>query len=113
MSSGDPRQLVASWLQGRARVGSDSSLELAPRRDEALAGRFRKAYDWISREAILSPYHDLEFGETLTLGKPEAQVELARSSYSSYILLPLLTLATSQRLLFVGAPGRGKTTMAT
>src|SRR5579884_175888 len=109
----DPRQLVASWREVRARVGSGADLEIAPLRDEKLARRFRKAYDWISRAAIVSPYHDIEFGETITLGRPEAQVELARASYSSYILLPLLTLATSQRLLFIGAPGRGKTTMAT
>ena len=34
-------------------------------------------------------------------------------AFSSYILLPLLNLVVGQRLLFVGAPGRGKTTVAT
>jgi MoxR-like ATPase len=113
MDPRDPRELVASWGEGRARVGHDAALELLPRSDEQLAARFRRAYTWIAREAIVSPFHDIEFGEPVILGRPQAQVELPRSSYSSYILLPLLTLATSQRLLFIGAPGRGKTTMAT
>lgn len=113
MTPMDPRALVSSWLEGRARVGPDATLEIAPGRDTSLARRFRRAYDWISREAIVSPYHDIEFGEPIRLGRPEAQVELAAASFSSYILLPLLTLATSQRLLVIGAPGRGKTTMAT
>jgi len=43
-------------------------------------------------------------GSTLTL--PSGQ------SYSSYILLPLLTFATRSKCLFVGGPGRGKTASA-
>jgi MoxR-like ATPase len=37
-------------------------------------------------------------------------------SFSSFILLPLLTLMplmTSRHMVFIGAPGHGKTTMAT
>jgi hypothetical protein len=33
-------------------------------------------------------------------------------SYSSYVLLPLLTFATRRKCLFVGGPGRGKTASA-
>jgi MoxR-like ATPase len=109
-----PQDLVSSWLRGRADASADG-LALAPRADAAPAAKLRRAYDWIAREAIVSPYHDIEFGEAVALGRtgPGArQVSLHRTSYSSYILLPLLNLATSQRLLFIGAPGRGKTSMA-
>jgi MoxR-like ATPase len=107
--------LVASWLRGGRAAASAEGLALAPRSDGALAEKLRRAYDWIAREAIVSPYHDIEFGEGLSLGRSgnaSQRVELHASSYSSYILLPLLNLATSQRLLFIGAPGRGKTSMA-
>jgi MoxR-like ATPase len=33
-------------------------------------------------------------------------------SYSSYVLIPLLTFATRRKCLFVGGPGRGKTASA-
>jgi MoxR-like ATPase len=107
--------LVSSWLRGGRATASAEGLSLAPRSDGALADKLRRAYDWIAREAIVSPYHDIEFGEAVSLGRGGSapqKVELHRSSYSSYILLPLLNLATSQRLLFIGAPGRGKTSMA-
>src|SRR5207244_2825632 len=56
----------------------------------------------------------IAFDAPVPLGRDEERVELPRSaSYSSFILLPLLTLACSRRLVFVGGPGRGKTTMAT
>jgi MoxR-like ATPase len=41
-----------------------------------------------------------------TLHLPSAQ------SYSSFILLPLLTFATRRKCLFIGGPGRGKTASA-
>jgi MoxR-like ATPase len=88
---------------------------MAPRADGELARKLRRAYDWIAREAIVSPYCDIEFGEGVSLGRGGStpqKVNLHRAAYSSYILLPLLNLATSQRLLFIGAPGRGKTSMA-
>lgn len=47
------------------------------------------------------------------LGDERALVSLpSGGSYASFILLPILTLATSQRLLITGAPGRGKTSVA-
>jgi hypothetical protein len=53
-------------------------------------------------------------GSPLVLGRGECRLELPRSpGYASFVLLPLLNLVTSRRLVFIGAPGRGKTTMTT
>nr|WP_269670789.1 MoxR family ATPase [Stenotrophomonas sp. SY1] len=79
--------------------------------------KLRQAYFWIVNNAIISPHYDIEYhdgpsasfsvGDTRrTLTLPSAQ------SYSSYVLLPLLTLATRRKCLFVGGPGRGKTASA-
>jgi MoxR-like ATPase len=109
----DAKELVASWTAGRAKPGPDMTIALGPRRATGLAAKLRRAYAWITESAIVVPYHDIAFGGPILVGRDEARVELHRSSYASYALIPLLNLATSQRLLFVGAPGRGKTTMAT
>jgi MoxR-like ATPase len=109
----DPQRLVASWLDGRARAGAEGALALAPRRSAGLSSKLRRAYAFITEAAIVCPYLDIEFGEGAPVGRPEARVSLHRAAYASYVLVPLLNLVTSQRLLFVGAPGRGKTTMAT
>lgn len=109
----DPRTLVASWRSGRARPGPDLGLTLDERRAPSAAAKLRRAYAWITESAVVCPYLDVELGEPLTLGRDEARIELRRASFASYALIPLLNLVTSQRLLFIGAPGRGKTTMAT
>jgi MoxR-like ATPase len=111
----DVRQLVTSWRTGRAHTSADGTLAFTPRPTGDLAAKLRAAYGWLSTSAILSPIHDLELGEPVVVGRGgrAASVELAPSSYSSFLLLPLLNLVTSQRLLIVGAPGRGKTTVAT
>ena len=83
----------------------------------ALDEKLRQAYFWIVNTAIISPHYDIEYNDgpamryqfgdskrTLTL--PTAQ------SYSSFVLLPLLTFATRRKCLFVGGPGRGKTASA-
>lgn len=106
-----PQDIVSSWLRGRASVAGDR-VTLGSARTAALGDKLRRAYDWIAREAIVGPYHDVELGDAASVGRSSVQVELRAESYSSYILLPLLNLATSQRLLFIGAPGRGKTSMA-
>lgn len=83
----------------------------------ALDEKLRQAYFWIVNNAIISPHYDIEYhdgpsasfsvGDTRrTLTLPSAQ------SYSSYVLLPLLTFATRRKCLFVGGPGRGKTASA-
>lgn len=56
----------------------------------------------------------MEFGATVVAGREECRVALPGSAgYASFVLLPLLNLLTNRRLVFVGGPGRGKTTMAT
>jgi MoxR-like ATPase len=109
----DAANLVAGWLSGRARVSGDGAVEIARQGDRGLIDKVQRAYRWISEQAILPSIADLEFGPSikltqgeLTIGLPEAE------SYSSFILLPLLTLLTSRRMVFVGAPGRGKTSVA-
>jgi MoxR-like ATPase len=106
--------LVKSWLNGRANVDADGRIELSLRRSLPLAEKIRAAYRWISENAILSPYADVEFGTPVNLDRREGRLALYDGeSYSSFLLLPLLTLVTSRRMVFIGAPGRGKTSMAT
>lgn len=110
----DAHNLVQSWLKGRARVEDDLTLMISPRQAPTLAEKFRRAYQWISTNAILSPYVDLEFGKPLKLETADQTIRpYSRASYSSFLLLPLLNLMTSRRMVFVGAPGRGKTSVAT
>lgn len=79
-----------------------------------MAGKFRQAYCWIAENAILTPYGDVELGTARTIARGECHVDLFdQPTFASFILLPLLTLATSRRLVFLGAPGRGKTSVAT
>lgn len=106
--------LVKSWLNGRASVDEAGELRLTVRRSLPLAEKLRAAYRWIAENAILSPYADVEFGTPINLDRRDGQLELYDGeSYSSFLLLPLLTLVTSRRMVFIGAPGRGKTSMAT
>jgi MoxR-like ATPase len=102
---------VASLYEGPLRIDADSEEPVA------LDEKLRQAYFWIVNNAVISPHYDVEYNDgpaasyqvgdsrrTLTL--PSAQ------SYSSYILIPLLTFATRRKCLFVGGPGRGKTASA-
>jgi MoxR-like ATPase len=108
----DAEQLVQSWLDGRARVFPDGRLHFAPPAS-GLAEKFRRAYHWISGHALLSPFAELEAGAPQVLQREGTQVELFdEPGYSSFVLLPLLNLMTSRRMVFLGAPGRGKTSMA-
>jgi MoxR-like ATPase len=103
---------VAELYQGPiavARAAEDTGLPL----DEKL----RQAYFWIVNTAIISPHYDLEFNEgapqVFSLGDSKAELSLpSGQSYSSYVLLPLLTFATRRKCLFIGGPGRGKTASA-
>jgi len=88
---------------------SDSETEL----DEKL----RQAYFWIVNTAIISPHYDIEYNDTppqsFVLGDSKSRLTLpSAQSYSSFVLLPLLTFATRRKCLFVGGPGRGKTASA-
>jgi MoxR-like ATPase len=79
--------------------------------------KLRQAYFWIVNTAIISPHYDIEYNDAppaaFTLGDSKSQLTLPTAqSYSSYVLLPLLTFATRRKCLFIGGPGRGKTASA-
>src|ERR1044072_2977936 len=79
--------------------------------------KLRQAYFWIVNHAIISPHYDIEFHDgpstEATLGDSHAKLRLpSGQSYSSFVLVPLLTFAGRRRCLLVGGPGRGKTASA-
>ena len=79
--------------------------------------KLRQAYFWIVNTAIISPHYDLEFNEgppqIFRLGDSQSTLTLpSAQSYSSFVLVPLLTFATRRKCLFIGGPGRGKTASA-
>jgi MoxR-like ATPase len=85
----------------------------APSLDE----RLRQAYFWIVNNAVISPFYDIGFsGDTalsVPVGDAGAALELGGDqSYSSTVLLPLLSFAVGGRCLLIGGPGRGKTSLA-
>jgi MoxR-like ATPase len=109
----EPQQLVRSWLNGRARL-TDGTVRFAATTSGTRAEKFRRAYDWIATRALLAPYHDMDFGAGPLTGPESCRVQLpGTSGYASFVLMPLLNLLVNRRLVFVGGPGRGKTTMAT
>jgi MoxR-like ATPase len=83
----------------------------------ALDEKLRQAYFWIVNKAIISPHYDIEYNDgaprTYYAGDSKRVLTLpSAQSYSSFILLPLLTFATRRKCLFIGGPGRGKTASA-
>src|SRR5262245_54809888 len=83
----------------------------------ALDEKLRLAYFWIVNHAIITPYYDIEFNSkaprTFRFGGAGTELRLpTEQSYSSFVLLPLLTFAARRRALFIGGPGRGKTASA-
>ena len=79
--------------------------------------KLRQAYFWIVNTAIISPHYDIEYNDgppqSFVLGDSQSRLTLpSGQSYSSFVLLPLLTFATRRKCLFVGGPGRGKTASA-
>jgi MoxR-like ATPase len=105
---------IQEWLSaGRARVVGQrieiaSDTQLPPRE------KVRRAYHWIVEQAVLTDHRDLAFGTPRRLGDAELGITLQDGpAYCAFVLLPLLNLLCGRRLLFVGAPGRGKTTVAT
>lgn len=105
--------VIRELLSGRAQTTSDLKVHLTARDGASLQDKFRQAYWWIVNNAVITPYYDVEFGTTKRVGDGKDQIELPQEyAYSSYILLPLLTLMTRKRALLIGAPGRGKTSIA-
>lgn len=83
----------------------------------ALDEKLRRTYYWIVNRAVISPYYDIEFSSGPPLGIPlgdaGAQLTLPdEASFSSNVLIPLLTFAVGGKCLLIGGPGRGKTTVA-
>lgn len=111
----DVADLYGSEAPG-AQANDGTTVALPP-----LDEKLRQAYFWITNHAIISPHYDVEFdndsggrGKTVWLGDARAALNLPTGqSYSSFLLLPLLTFAVRGRCLLVGGPGRGKTASAT
>jgi MoxR-like ATPase len=108
-----PRQFdVADLYTGPLQAGD------APANgDAALDEKLRQAYFWIVNTAIISPHYDIEYNDgpaqSYRVGDSKRMLSLpSAQSYSSFVLLPLLTFATRRKCLFVGGPGRGKTASA-
>jgi MoxR-like ATPase len=108
-----PRQFdVAELYRGPIATGVDNQAADIP-----LDEKLRQAYFWIVNNAIISPHYDIEYNEgpaqSFAIGDSRRRLSLpSAQSYSSFILLPLLTFATRRKCLFVGGPGRGKTASA-
>lgn len=112
-SAAKPRQFdVADLYKGPLRTAEGAQPGQA-----ALDEKLRQAYFWIVNHAIISPHYDIEYNDgpaqRYAVGDSKRQLTLpSAQSYSSFILLPLLTFATRSKCLFVGGPGRGKTASA-
>jgi MoxR-like ATPase len=115
----DARALLDAWLaRGRAHVADDGSgLVLAPLPAPGLADKARRAYAWLADHALVTVQHDVSTAPPRWLGGGASTDGAAEvhdgPAWSSFLLLPLLNLVCARRLVFVGAPGRGKTSVAT
>lgn len=104
---------VADLYRGPVSTASGSTDPGVPPCDEKL----RQAYFWIVNTAIISPHYDIEYNDgppqSFSLGDTKSRLTLpSAQSYSSFVLLPLLTFAARRKCLFIGGPGRGKTASA-
>lgn len=107
-----PKFDVADLYEGPLDGGGPKAEAAVP-----LDEKLRQAYFWIINHGIISPYYDIEYNDappaSFTFGDRKTKVTLpSDQSYSSYVLMPLLTLAVRRRCLLVGGPGRGKTAIA-
>lgn len=104
---------VRDLFAGPASPAGEAQTLVAP----PLSEKMRQAYWWIVNHAIITPYYDIEFNTgtppSFRFGGAGTEVRLPTAqSYSSFVLLPLLTFASRKRCLFIGGPGRGKTASA-
>ncbi len=112
-STGTPRTFdVAELYQGPVRTQSDMDPDAQP-----LDEKLRQAYFWIVNNAVISPHYDIEYNDgpapRWAVGDTRRVLTLpSAQSYSSFILMSLLTFAVRGKCLFVGGPGRGKTASA-
>lgn len=84
---------------------------------QALDEKLRQAYFWIVNHAVISPHYDIEYNDEppteFRVGDSQTALVLpSAQSYSSFILIPLLTFAARRKCLLIGGPGRGKTASA-
>ncbi len=103
---------VAELYQGPIGVDAGAAASAHP-----LDEKLRQAYFWIVNHAIISPHYDIEYHDgaapRYAVGDSKRPLVLpSAQSYSSFVLLPLLTFATRRKCLLVGGPGRGKTASA-
>lgn len=103
---------IADLYQGAVQTELDGDVP-----QQALDEKLRQAYFWIVNSAIISPHYDIEYNneppQSFVVGDSKRRLTLpSAQSYSSYVLLPLLTFATRRKCLFIGGPGRGKTASA-
>lgn len=107
------KEIIRDLLTGRAQATPNLKVHLSGRDGASLQEKFRQAYFWIVNNAVICPYYDIQSGKPQTVGDGFNRMELPQQyGYSSYILLPLLTLMAQRRALLIGAPGRGKTSIA-
>ncbi|MFH1139352.1 MAG: MoxR family ATPase [Pseudomonadota bacterium] len=104
---------VADLYTGPVNGRPDGDGDVETRLDEKL----RQAYFWIVNTAIISPHYDIEYNDqppaAYVFGDSKSALTLPSSqSYSSFVLLPLLTFAARRKCLLIGGPGRGKTAAA-
>jgi len=110
----DAAQFVDRWLNGRASLSEEGRLRFASTPTIGAAAKFRRAYRWIAEQSLMPGTLDMEWNVRNRVSYNGFSVSLPeQESLSSFLLLPLLTLMTSRRMVFIGAPGRGKTSMAT
>jgi MoxR-like ATPase len=110
---GRPRAFDVADLYRGPLAEQEQAAETTGPLDEKL----RQAYFWIVNTAIISPHYDVEYNQeapaSYVLGDSKSRLDLpSAQSYSSFVLLPLLTFAARRKCLFVGGPGRGKTASA-
>jgi MoxR-like ATPase len=103
---------VAELYRGTVAEPQDGADAQVP-----LDEKLRQAYFWIVNTAIISPHYDVEYNDgaaaSYVLGDSKSRLNLpSAQSYSSFVLMPLLTFATRRKCLLVGGPGRGKTASA-
>lgn len=97
--------------------GPVTDIEAGSATGAPLDEKLRQAYFWIVNTAIISPHYDIEYQDgpsvSIVFGDSKTRMTLpSAQSYSSFVLLPLLTFALRRKCLFVGGPGRGKTASA-
>jgi MoxR-like ATPase len=106
------------WVRFSGTAETDGTIQthLSDLDGQTLADKLRRVCNWILNNAILTPTYDIAYGlgegKTYTFPNADSLQLPSQPSYSSYILLPLLTLACRRKCLLVGGPGRGKTAIA-